>query len=124
MDPLSLMGRGALTQSRRTECPALFAGTSAAPAPLGLAACLAPRHGPPPSLCQCPVLSLRDAVKGLFVCCTFLDYVALSQRFVPELLNFLLGILYMATPNKPGQGESTRGSFPRYAALENCSKGF
>ncbi|XP_028359609.1 nucleolar protein 14 [Phyllostomus discolor] len=55
-------------------------------------------------LTKCPVLSLRDAVKGLFVCCTFLDYVALSQRLVPELLNFLLGILYVATPNKPGQG--------------------
>ncbi|XP_036982747.2 nucleolar protein 14 [Artibeus jamaicensis] len=55
-------------------------------------------------LTKCPVLSLHDAVKGLFVCCTFLDYVALSQRLVPELINFLLGILYMATPNKPGQG--------------------
>ena len=65
------------------------------------------------SLCQCPVLSLQDAVKGLFVCCMFLDYVALSQRFVPELINFLLGILYLATPNKPGRGELVRGSFLR-----------
>ncbi|XP_024429557.1 nucleolar protein 14 [Desmodus rotundus] len=55
-------------------------------------------------LTKCPVLSLQDAVKGLFVCCMFLDYVALSQRFVPELINFLLGILYLATPNKPGRG--------------------
>lgn len=60
-----------------------------------------------PFLCQCPVLSLQDAVKGLFVCCVFLDYVSLSQRFVPELMNFLLGLLYVATPNKQSQGELT-----------------
>ncbi|XP_024907590.1 nucleolar protein 14 isoform X2 [Pteropus alecto] len=50
-------------------------------------------------LTKCPVLSLQDAVKGLFVCCVFLDYVSLSRRFVPELINFLLGILYIAAPN-------------------------
>lgn len=51
------------------------------------------------------MLSLPDAVKGLFVCCVSLDYVSLSQRFIPELVNFLLGILYMATPSQPGPGE-------------------
>lgn len=55
-------------------------------------------------LTKCPVLSLPDVVKGLFVCCVFLDYVSLSQRFIPELINFLLGILYIAAPNKPSQG--------------------
>lgn len=55
--------------------------------------------------CQCPVLSLQDVVKGLFVCCVFLDYVSLSRRFIPELVNFLLGILYIASPNKCGRGE-------------------
>ncbi|XP_019818780.2 nucleolar protein 14 isoform X2 [Bos indicus] len=55
-------------------------------------------------LTKCPVRSLQDAVKGLFVCCVFLDYVALSQRFIPELINFLAGILHMATPNKQSQG--------------------
>lgn len=44
-------------------------------------------------LTKCPVLSLHDVVKGLFVCCMFLDYVSLSRRFIPELVNFLLGIL-------------------------------
>uniref|UniRef100_A0A8C4PG08 NOP14 nucleolar protein n=1 Tax=Equus asinus asinus TaxID=83772 RepID=A0A8C4PG08_EQUAS len=53
---------------------------------------------------QCPVRCLQDVVKGLFVCCVFLDYVSLSQRFIPELINFLLGILYIATPNKQNQG--------------------
>ncbi|XP_052497695.1 nucleolar protein 14 [Budorcas taxicolor] len=55
-------------------------------------------------LTKCPVQSLQDVVKGLFVCCVFLDYVALSQRFIPELINFLAGILHMATPNKQSQG--------------------
>ncbi|XP_008053974.2 nucleolar protein 14 [Carlito syrichta] len=55
-------------------------------------------------LTKCPILSLQDVVKGLFVCCLFLDYVSLSQRFIPELINFLLGILYIATPNKQSQG--------------------
>uniref|UniRef100_A0A2K6V0G5 NOP14 nucleolar protein n=1 Tax=Saimiri boliviensis boliviensis TaxID=39432 RepID=A0A2K6V0G5_SAIBB len=57
-------------------------------------------------LTKCPILSLQDAVKGLFVCCLFLDYVALSQRFIPELINFLLGILYIATPNRASQGST------------------
>ncbi|XP_058402598.1 nucleolar protein 14 [Diceros bicornis minor] len=55
-------------------------------------------------LTKCPVLCLQDVVKGLFVCCVFLDYVSLSQRFIPELINFLLGILYIATPNRQSQG--------------------
>uniref|UniRef100_A0A8C6RZ18 NOP14 nucleolar protein n=1 Tax=Nannospalax galili TaxID=1026970 RepID=A0A8C6RZ18_NANGA len=57
-------------------------------------------------LTKCPVLSLQDVVKGLFVCCLFLEYVSLSRRFIPELINFLLGILYIATPNKQSQGSA------------------
>lgn len=63
-------------------------------------------------LLQCPVLSLQDAVKGLFVCCVFLDYVSLSRRLVPELMNFLAGILYIAAPNSQSPGESIGGSCP------------
>ncbi|XP_004715155.1 nucleolar protein 14 [Echinops telfairi] len=55
-------------------------------------------------LTKCPVLSLRDVVKGLFVCCLFLDFMSLSQRFVPELVNFLLGLLHVAAPDKPALG--------------------
>ncbi|XP_016014730.2 nucleolar protein 14 [Rousettus aegyptiacus] len=55
-------------------------------------------------LTKCPVLSLQDAVKGLFVCCVFLDYVSLSGRLVPELINFLVGILYIAAPNSQSPG--------------------
>ncbi|KAM4811978.1 nucleolar protein 14 [Urocitellus parryii] len=57
-------------------------------------------------LTKCPVLSLQDVVKGLFVCCLFLEFVALSHRFVPEVINFLLGILYIATPNTQSQGSA------------------
>ncbi|GAB1289569.1 Nucleolar protein 14 [Apodemus speciosus] len=57
-------------------------------------------------LTKCPVMSLQDVIKGLFVCCLFLEYVSLSRRFIPELLNFLLGILYMATPNTKSQGST------------------
>ncbi|XP_051819881.1 nucleolar protein 14 [Antechinus flavipes] len=55
-------------------------------------------------LTKCPVTSLQDVVKGLFVCCLFLEYVSLSQRFVPELINFLAGVLHIATPNKDTPG--------------------
>ncbi|KAK7806167.1 hypothetical protein U0070_021113 [Myodes glareolus] len=57
-------------------------------------------------LTKCPVLSLQDVIKGLFVCCVFLEYVSLSRRFIPELLNFLLGILYIAIPNTKSQGST------------------
>uniref|UniRef100_A0A8C8S7Y4 NOP14 nucleolar protein n=1 Tax=Pelusios castaneus TaxID=367368 RepID=A0A8C8S7Y4_9SAUR len=55
-------------------------------------------------LTKCQVMTLQDVVKGLFVCCLFLEYVSLSQRFVPELINFLLGILHIAIPQKQVQG--------------------
>ncbi|XP_074848493.1 nucleolar protein 14 [Carettochelys insculpta] len=55
-------------------------------------------------LTKCQVMTLQDVVKGLFVCCLLLEYVSLSQRFVPELINFLLGILHLAIPQKQTQG--------------------
>ncbi|XP_054855791.1 nucleolar protein 14 [Eublepharis macularius] len=58
-------------------------------------------------LTKCPVTTLQDVVKGLFVCCLFLQYVSLSQRFIPELVNFLLRILYMAIPSREVQGRFT-----------------
>ncbi|XP_041042478.1 nucleolar protein 14 isoform X2 [Carcharodon carcharias] len=53
---------------------------------------------------KCSVTSLRDVAAGLFMCCLFLDYVSLSKRFIPEVINFLLGILYMAIPSKGTMG--------------------
>ncbi|CAH2299683.1 nucleolar 14 [Pelobates cultripes] len=51
-------------------------------------------------LTQCPVSSLQGIAAGLFVCCMFMEYVSLSRRFIPELINYLLGILHLAVPNK------------------------
>uniref|UniRef100_A0A8C5SP47 NOP14 nucleolar protein n=1 Tax=Laticauda laticaudata TaxID=8630 RepID=A0A8C5SP47_LATLA len=57
-------------------------------------------------LTKCAIKTEQDIVKGLFVCCLFLDYTSLAQRFVPELVNFLLGVLHLAIPNKETQGYS------------------
>ncbi|XP_075713487.1 nucleolar protein 14 [Rhinoderma darwinii] len=51
-------------------------------------------------LTKCPVSSFEDVAAGLFIGCVFLEYVSLSKRFIPELINFLLGILHLATPHK------------------------
>uniref|UniRef100_A0A8C1RP57 NOP14 nucleolar protein homolog (yeast) n=1 Tax=Cyprinus carpio TaxID=7962 RepID=A0A8C1RP57_CYPCA len=45
------------------------------------------------ALTRCAVVSLEDVCKGLVLCCLALEYVSLSQRIFPELLNFLLGLL-------------------------------
>ncbi|KAJ1213882.1 hypothetical protein NDU88_001512 [Pleurodeles waltl] len=55
-------------------------------------------------LIKCPVLSLKDVAAGLFLCCIFIEYVSLSKRFAPELINFLLGILHLAVPTKGERG--------------------
>ncbi|NXI57063.1 NOP14 protein, partial [Chloroceryle aenea] len=55
-------------------------------------------------LTKCRVTTLQDVIKGLFVCSLFLEYVSLSRRFVPELINFLLGVLHISLPKKQAQG--------------------
>ncbi|XP_063166907.1 nucleolar protein 14 [Candoia aspera] len=55
-------------------------------------------------LTKCTVRTEQDVAKGLFVCCLFLEYTSVSQRFVPELVNFLLGVLHLAVPGKEVQG--------------------
>ncbi|KAM3937753.1 nucleolar protein 14 [Leptodactylus fuscus] len=49
-------------------------------------------------LTECTVTHLTDVTSGLFAACASLEYVSLSKRFIPELINFLLGILHLATP--------------------------
>ncbi|RXM99929.1 Nucleolar protein 14 [Acipenser ruthenus] len=51
-------------------------------------------------LTKCPVTTLQDVVTGLMLCCLLVEYISLSHRFVPELINFLLGILHLAVPEK------------------------
>ncbi|NXU74857.1 NOP14 protein, partial [Oreotrochilus melanogaster] len=55
-------------------------------------------------LSKCRVTTLQDVIKGLFICCLFLEYVSLSRRLVPELINFLLGVLHISLPKKRAQG--------------------
>ncbi|XP_008500049.1 nucleolar protein 14 [Calypte anna] len=54
-------------------------------------------------LSKCRVTTLQDVIKGLFICCLFLEYVSLSRRLVPELINFLLGVLHISLPKKRAQ---------------------
>ncbi|XP_014750761.1 PREDICTED: nucleolar protein 14 [Sturnus vulgaris] len=55
-------------------------------------------------LTKCRITTLQDVIKGLFVCCLFLEYVSLSRRFIPELINFLLGVLHISLPKNQAQG--------------------
>ncbi|OXB75762.1 UNVERIFIED_CONTAM: hypothetical protein H355_013371 [Colinus virginianus] len=55
-------------------------------------------------LTKCRITTLQDVIKGLFICSLFLEYVSLSRRFVPELINFLLGVLHISLPKKQAQG--------------------
>uniref|UniRef100_A0A3B4EKC5 Nucleolar protein 14 n=1 Tax=Pygocentrus nattereri TaxID=42514 RepID=A0A3B4EKC5_PYGNA len=50
------------------------------------------------ALTKCPVTSLESLSAGLVLCSLAVEFVSLSQRFVPELINFLLGLLHMAVP--------------------------
>ncbi|XP_025025112.1 nucleolar protein 14 [Python bivittatus] len=69
-------------------------------------------------LTKCAVRTEQDVVKGLLVCCLFLEYTSMSQRFVPELVNFLLGILHLAVPNNEVQGYTL---LPPFASLRKHS---
>ncbi|NWV62404.1 NOP14 protein, partial [Malurus elegans] len=55
-------------------------------------------------LTKCRITTLQDVIKGLFICCLFLEYVSFSKRFVPELINFLLGVLHISLPKNQAQG--------------------
>ncbi|KAM9236344.1 nucleolar protein 14 [Leptosomus discolor] len=55
-------------------------------------------------LTKCRITTLQDVIKGLFICCLFLEYVSLSRRFVPEVINFLVGVLHISLPKQRAQG--------------------
>nr|XP_023649092.1 nucleolar protein 14 [Paramormyrops kingsleyae]XP_023649093.1 nucleolar protein 14 [Paramormyrops kingsleyae]XP_023649094.1 nucleolar protein 14 [Paramormyrops kingsleyae] len=55
-------------------------------------------------LTKCPITSLEEVTGGLILCCLTLEYVTLSQRFVPELVSYLLGILHLAVRDKGSLG--------------------
>ncbi|XP_072026375.1 nucleolar protein 14-like isoform X2 [Amphiura filiformis] len=56
-------------------------------------------------LSQCLVRSCRDVALGLFVCNLFTQYISSAKRFVPELVNFLNGLLFLAS-DKPHTGST------------------
>ncbi|XP_060792007.1 nucleolar protein 14 [Neoarius graeffei] len=50
------------------------------------------------ALTKCTVVSLESVCAGLILCCIAVECVSLSQRFIPELINYLLGLLHLAVP--------------------------
>ncbi|KAF3702359.1 Nucleolar protein 14 Nucleolar complex protein 14 [Channa argus] len=63
------------------------------------------------ALTKCPVRSLQDVTSGLVLCCLAVDYVSLSKRFLPELINFLAGTLHLAVQDKTSLGYSVVSPF-------------
>ncbi|XP_014822341.1 PREDICTED: nucleolar protein 14 [Poecilia mexicana] len=56
------------------------------------------------TLTKCLVRSLQDLTSGLVLCCLAVEYVSLSKRFLPELINFLSGTLHLAVQDKASAG--------------------
>jgi nucleolar protein 14 len=46
----------------------------------------------------CKIRSLVDVASGLFLCTLFLQYENRSGRFVPEVINFLIGVVRSLSP--------------------------
>lgn len=47
---------------------------------------------------QCSVTTRRAIASGLFLVSLLTEYIWLSKRFMPEALNFLSGVIHMASP--------------------------
>ena len=58
------------------------------------------------------VRSLSDIGSGLFLCTLFLQFEALSKRFVPETINFLVNSVLHLAPHKYQEASTLPGSFP------------
>uniref|UniRef100_A0AAX7UWX7 NOP14 nucleolar protein homolog (yeast) n=1 Tax=Astatotilapia calliptera TaxID=8154 RepID=A0AAX7UWX7_ASTCA len=56
------------------------------------------------ALTKCPVRSLQDLTSGLVLCSLGVEYVSFSKRFLPELINFLVGTLHLAVQDKASLG--------------------
>lgn len=56
------------------------------------------------ALTKCPVRSLQDLTSGLALCSLGVEYVSFSKRFLPELINFLVGTLHLAVQDKASLG--------------------
>lgn len=60
----------------------------------------------------CRVRSLQDLACGLFVSTLFLQFEHLSNRFVPEVVNFLVNAVLHLAPHRYDDAASLPGSFP------------
>ncbi|CDZ98611.1 Nucleolar protein involved in 40S ribosome biogenesis [Phaffia rhodozyma] len=63
-------------------------------------------------LSQSKVRGILDLSKGLFLCSLFLQYEALSKRFMPEVLNFLSFALLILSPSTFNPSTPLPGTFP------------
>ncbi|XP_070540572.1 nucleolar protein 14-like [Ptychodera flava] len=54
-------------------------------------------------LTHCQPINCKDVAAGLFICNLFLQYIRLSRRYVPEALNYLRGVLFLATKKEASE---------------------
>lgn len=52
-------------------------------------------------LTRCRLHSRADIASGLFLCTVAIEYGQLSLRFLPAVLNFLAGVLFVSIPKRP-----------------------
>ncbi|XP_057674973.1 nucleolar protein 14 [Corythoichthys intestinalis] len=71
------------------------------------------------ALTKCPVRSLENVTSGLVLCCLAVDYISFSKRFLPELINFLSGILHLAVQDKTSADYSVVPPFKRMGKHSN-----
>lgn len=70
-------------------------------------------------LLRCRIKNRKDIAKGLFICTLILEYTVLSKRFSPSAINFLRGIIYMATPKLLIKGIKIIPPFKTVGELSN-----
>ncbi|XP_071089794.1 nucleolar protein 14-like isoform X2 [Haliotis cracherodii] len=60
---------------------------------------------------QTPVNTERDVACGLFLCDLCLEYVSESKRFIPEVISFLHGVLFLSANKQLNKIERVSGPF-------------
>ncbi|KAK2584541.1 hypothetical protein KPH14_006910 [Odynerus spinipes] len=70
-------------------------------------------------LLRCRIKNRKDIARGLFICTLILEYTVLSKRFAPSAINFLRGIIYMATPKLSIKGTKVIPPFKIVGELSN-----
>ncbi|XP_020498691.2 nucleolar protein 14 [Labrus bergylta] len=71
------------------------------------------------NLTKVPVRSLQDVTKCLVLCCLAVEYFSFSKRFMPELINFLVGMLQLAVQDKTSLGYTM---VPPFRPSAKCSE--